>query len=562
MHLRSPDCYTRVIHMVLSMSRPTKHPKTGVYWLRKRVPNDLVDKLGRKEITKSLETRDPDEAKRKHSELLAELESQWANFRLGPRMITDREAHLLARPAGLQWFSNYRDNPSNQLLWHTSLYEGLWTKYPLPHVEPVEGIPGIADPIPGFMPLENLLSKPMRKLCIDEATRILTENGFADDEWSLRKTARAVAAALQKASLKLEKLEKGEFDSDDDWARSDPVAVSEMRREQSRVSSEKEPRSPSQTKQTLTGLLAAWWQEGKATGLKPSTYESYQNTFSSFIRFLKYDDYSKVQVQDIVAFKDYRLSTPSSKTGRIPSAKTVRDSDLSALKSVFGWAVRNGLRKDNPAANITIKLPKRLRLRSRSLTDAEAKSILTAARGHQRGNEHPKTFAAKRWVPWLCALTGARVGEIGQLRKEDVYQRDGIWLIRITPEAGTVKTNEAREVPLHQQLVELGFPAFVGGSSNGHLFLNVKPDSDPRGPLRGLKNRLAELARAVVPDPDVAPNHGWRHRFKTVGMEAGIPPRILDAIQGHAPRTVAESYGEVTVKAMAPEIAKIPRYDI
>ncbi|RWO81032.1 hypothetical protein [Mesorhizobium sp.] len=56
------------------------------------------------------------------------------------------------------------------------------------------------------------------------------------------------------------------------------------------------------------------------------------------------------------------------------------------------------------------------------------------------------------------------------------------------------------------------------------------------------------------------PNHGWRHRFKTTGMEAGIPPRILDAIQGQAARTVADTYGEVTLKTMAVEIAKLACY--
>ena len=32
--------------MVLLMSRPFKHPKTGIFWLRKRVPKDLVALLG------------------------------------------------------------------------------------------------------------------------------------------------------------------------------------------------------------------------------------------------------------------------------------------------------------------------------------------------------------------------------------------------------------------------------------------------------------------------------------------------------------------------------------
>lgn len=41
MALARPGCYTRVPHMVLLMSRPFKHPKNGIFWLRKRVPKDL-----------------------------------------------------------------------------------------------------------------------------------------------------------------------------------------------------------------------------------------------------------------------------------------------------------------------------------------------------------------------------------------------------------------------------------------------------------------------------------------------------------------------------------------
>jgi hypothetical protein len=37
---------------------------------------------------------------------------------------------------------------------------------------------------------------------------------------------------------------------------------------------------------------------------------------------------------------------------------------------------------------------------------------------------------------------------------------------------------------------------------------------------------------------------------------------ILDAIQGHAPRTEGEGYGEVPADVMLPEILKYPRYRI
>ena len=115
---------------------------------------------------------------------------------------------------------------------------------------------------------------------------------------------------------------------------------------------------------------------------------------------------------------------------------------------------------------------------------------------------------------------------------------------------------------LHPQLVEQGFPAFVQGAGEGHLFLTPAKDGDVLGPLQGVKNRLAEFAREVVTDPRVAPNHGWRHRFKTVGLEASIDHRILDAIQGHAPRSNGEGYGDVTLRVIAAAIARLPHYDV
>jgi hypothetical protein len=45
-------------------------------------------------------------------------------------------------------------------------------------------------------------------------------------------------------------------------------------------------------------------------------------------------------------------------------------------------------------------------------------------------------------------------------------------------------------------------------------------------------------------------------------MEAGIAPRVLDAIQGQAPRTVGDTYGDVTVKTMAAAMERFPRIDI
>jgi hypothetical protein len=69
------------------MARPWKHPKTGIYWLRKRIPDDLRPLLGKREEKRNLGTRDPNEAKRFHARALAELGERWANLRSGPRAV-------------------------------------------------------------------------------------------------------------------------------------------------------------------------------------------------------------------------------------------------------------------------------------------------------------------------------------------------------------------------------------------------------------------------------------------------------------------------------------------
>jgi hypothetical protein len=66
----------------------------------------------------------------------------------------------------------------------------------------------------------------------------------------------------------------------------------------------------------------------------------------------------------------------------------------------------------NPAEGLTIKTSKPRKLRAKGFSDKEAILILKHAKTYKAGGEAPKLAAAKWWVPWLCAFTGARVGEM------------------------------------------------------------------------------------------------------------------------------------------------------
>jgi integrase len=495
--------------MVLSMSRPWKHPKTGVYYYRKVVPEAMRKLVGKVEVRQTLGTKDPREAARKFTEVAAKVAAEWEALRRGPVMAD------LARNFVQHLGPDGRAALADDLLEVDLKSAGVLDERELPDEwEPVR--------------------TPGRQKAI---SRVVERRGLAS--W----IERAIPHQLSRGQMAglLESLEAMLISADQSVLSTAPPAPSEA------------------ASVTLTGILEGWWMEAKATGRKPSTYESYSNTTAGLIAFLGHDDAKLVTPEDIVRFKDHRLSSINPRTGKPISAKTVKDSDLSGLKTLFGWAVSNRKLPSNPVTGITIKLGKPQKLRSKGLTEDEAKAILQAALKVTRGGESAGTFAAKRWVPWLAAYTGARVGELAQLRKQDVRQEGEHWTIRLTPEAGTIKTNEARTVVLHPHLIELGFPAFVEAAPAGHLFLKPSKSGDVLGPLQGLKNRLAEFSRSIVKDPNVAPMHGFRHRFKTVGMEAGVPSRILDAIQGHAARTAGDGYGDVTVKAMAMAMERVPR---
>jgi integrase len=178
--------------------------------------------------------------------------------------------------------------------------------------------------------------------------------------------------------------------------------------------------------------------------------------------------------------------------------------------------------------------------------------------------------AAKRWVPWLCAYSGARAGEITQLRGIDVQRRGEFYVMRLLPEAGTIKTREARTVPLHEHLIEQGFLEFVHARGKGPLFYekeaNEQSAANPMRPKRPravkTRDRVAEWVRKLgITDPEVQPNHAWRDTFKQIAERHGITERVHDAITGHAPRTVGRTYGKATPEDMAEALKKFPRYE-
>lgn len=325
-------------------------------------------------------------------------------------------------------------------------------------------------------------------------------------------------------------------------------------------------------------LYKAWAKANEAR-TSASTRNRWISVFRELERYNGGKDVLSFTEEDALKWRDELRAADRTE-------KTVNFQYIAAAKAVFGWAARpktkdgGELLDVNPFANFSMGArngaKKTVKLRERSFRLEEMSLILPAARATVLAPRSSGIVKAKRWAPWVLAYTGARPGEVCQLRKQDLRRVQDRWALRLTPEAGTIKDREARIVPIHEHLVDLGFIEFVERAGEGPLFFDAdalrrKGPDDPSNPRRfpheKVANRLAGWVRELgVTDKGIKPNHAWRHTFKTRALVAGIDSVVADYICGHSPKTVGDAYyaleGDAGWPALVRAIDMFPRYQV
>ena len=75
---------------------------------------------------------------------------------------------------------------------------------------------------------------------------------------------------------------------------------------------------------------------------------------------------------------------------------------------------------------------------------------------------------------------------------EPAAKRGDFYVMQIKPEAGGVKTGEARTVPIHEHIIEQGFIEFVQSRGKGPLFYNKSTKASEGNPLRPTRSRAVK----------------------------------------------------------------------
>jgi integrase len=519
--------------MLLRMPSPVRL-NSDLHYLRKRVPNDVLAvavgavlrvpvgevvvpvRVGRGGTVKvSLRTTDPEIAKERQATALAYLNKVWNALRNGPTRLDHQDVNALAGVWYRRTKKIWERDPGRATMW-TILHSAA------------EGWDDAA------------AQREMRPYVVE----LLQEEGLKLDEDTQFALAKAMHRAFKDVTALLDRRARnGDYGRDEVEAR-----FPEWKPEAT-------PNDPP-TRVPVMVLFADWEREARLANRTEKTLDEYRSLLQRFLDFVGHDDALRLTPDDVIRWKDARLAAGI-------SLKTVKHSDLATLKSIFGWAEENRRIPVSPVPKLKLKLGKKNHEREKGFTHPEAINVLRSARDYVAApRELDKTAAAKRWVPWLCAYTGSRVGEMVQLRRSDVERHGPHLIATITPEAGKVKDKQTRRVVLHPHLLELGFADFVNSSSNGYLFVNAKNRAEAEGRVQAVKNRLCEFVRKTVDDVRVSPNHGWRHRFQTVGRNVDANEGVVNAICGHGRRDVADDYGDRTFEAMATALAKYPRYNL
>ena len=331
---------------------------------------------------------------------------------------------------------------------------------------------------------------------------------------------------MQRASLTLERYALG------DVVEAPPERVQSANRTPT-------PRPAPAAKVPFDDLVMGWAAERKPV---EKTVHDWTRVLQQLAAYLSADVAAQVTAEKLVAWKDSLVASGL-------SAKTIRESRLAPVRAVLRWGVDNRRLPENPAERITISVKQKPGQGKRGFKDAEAALILAAAAGERD--------PVKRWVPLVCAYSGARLSEVCQLRVEDFGEVDGIAVMRFDAEAGSLKTlGSERTVPLHSALVAAGFLQFVRGRRAGPLFPDLPPDKFGKRGGNGTKI-LGRWVRGLgLTDPRLAPNHSWRHRFKTLARNHGLAGDLTDAITGYAHRSVGDGYGEYEIVAMKRELER------
>lgn len=547
----------------------------GTYYVRVRVPLDLVEFMGRKEVWRSLRTKDPKEAKRRCRAALDELDRTFDEQR------RHRDGGKKPAPVKALAFNEGQLAAYAQRYYASLLQDDQQAR--------------ISGPTPeGFEIIRNrtasILTKDLGRGDLashvnDEADAIFDELGYrvrpsADDDFgprdpneqrptvrrdepAYRQLAHVLMRAKVEAFARMAERDEGDFKS----GPADPLLTAPA------------PDPATVTGETL-GKLVPEYLAGRSD-LSAEWRTAMQACLDDFLDFAGRDtpvaQITKKTMREFVAllrqypqrgsmFAGNEAATfmqiiERNRTENRPTiAPRTINKRITAVSEFMNWCVKQDLIDTNPAEGQHVPESKREQKRDPFTVDQMNALFRSPLFVGCHADDTPRNWAKpgnalirdhRYWTPLVCAFTGARSGEVLNLWTDDVEEVQGVWCVSINRNRGkSVKTDAGvRRVPVHSTLEALGFVDHVRREREARgpapLFPGLPTDKLDRTSSPYGRDFGKYLRHIGVKADERLVGHSFRHAFVDALRRVGYPDATIGLFVGHAQLTVTAGYGSL-----------------
>ncbi len=342
------------------------------------------------------------------------------------------------------------------------------------------------------------------------------------------------------------------------------------------------------------GLLSSnaktFFERKRIEGKKIKEIESDKRIVEEFIEIVGDIDFSTITKKEVSHYIDVQTKLPPNRKKspkyRDLTIKEVMGLNLSQKEiqtpqninkritklSVFGnWGVRQGLLITNPFSGMKFSVKKQPHTRQ-PFTAGELRIIFkpetylkwTIHFSHPYRKDRVSNHLPYYWVFLLGIFSGMRTNEMCQLRLIDIKKQKNIWFIFVedTEETKVKTENAIRKVPLHPQLIDLGFIDYMTAqkkSKRGRLFWELSEDRDGFASHVSRHYNQRFLPAVGVWKKYTKVLYCTRHTFINKLYSEMVDENVIKVLIGHEKEFTMKHYGgdPFTPERLLEEISKV-----
>ena len=241
---------------------------------------------------------------------------------------------------------------------------------------------------------------------------------------------------------------------------------------------------------------------------------------------------------------------------------TTADNILVSLRALFNVARDKGWLTGNPLERLSVEIGGKESEGREPWTKEELGLIFSDPlwTDHSIPTDKKAGKEAAYWIPLIACYTGARLTEIAQLWTDDIATEPGkeTFEFRADAQRGQQLKNTGswRAVPMHPELIRLGFCDYVKSLPKGSLFPHLpKEGKNGAGGQFGKWFGTFKSAKGFT-SPSKS-FHSFRHLVATELRLAGATDAQADAITGHAGNGVGRQVYAATIRRKAEQLRRV-----